>query len=231
VIEPHAQSRSNHEVICALAERLGADHPGFAMTAWEIIDRTLKSSGLPDAETIHGQHWYDCRLSFESMHFLDGFAHPDKRFRFRPDWAALGPGHEAMPRFPDHMAVIDEADEERPFRLVTAPARSFLNSTFTETPGSKAREGRPTALLHTQDLAALGLGPGDAVRIGNGRASVVVHARAFDGLQRGIVVVEGIWPNAAFVEGIGMNALTSADPGYPAGGAAFHDTAVWVRAA
>jgi anaerobic selenocysteine-containing dehydrogenase len=64
------------------------------------------------------------------------------------------------------------------------------------------------------------------VRISSRGGSVEVHARAFDGLQRGVVVVEGIWPNAAFIGGIGINALTSADPGYPAGGAPFHDTAV-----
>jgi hypothetical protein len=50
-------------------------------------------------------------------------------------------------------------------------------------------------------------------------------------MQRGVVVVEGIWPNAAFEEGIGINALVSADAGLPNGGAVFHDTAVWVRAA
>ena len=50
-------------------------------------------------------------------------------------------------------------------------------------------------------------------------------------LQRGVVVIESIWPNAAFEEGIGVNALVSADPGPPLGGAVFHDTAVWMRAA
>ena len=30
--------------------------------------------------------------------------------------------------------------------------------------------------------------------------------------------------------GIGINALTGADPTPPVGGAAFHDTAVWLRA-
>jgi hypothetical protein len=59
----------------------------------------------------------------------------------------------------------------------------------------------------------------------------VVHAKRFDGLQQGTVVVEGIWPNHAFEEGIGINALTSADHGKPKGGAVFHDTAVWMRAA
>jgi hypothetical protein len=43
--------------------------------------------------------------------------------------------------------------------------------------------------------------------------------------------VESIWPNSAFEEGRGINLLTSAEPGPPAGGAVFHDTAVWVAAA
>jgi len=59
----------------------------------------------------------------------------------------------------------------------------------------------------------------------------VVHAKSFDGLQSKVIVVEGIWPNHAFEEGVGINTLTSADPGRPKGGAVFHDTAVWVRKA
>ena len=47
VIEPYAQTRSNHDAIRALAKRLGAEHPGFDMTAWELIDATLKRSGIP----------------------------------------------------------------------------------------------------------------------------------------------------------------------------------------
>ncbi len=226
VIEPLGEARSNHEVICALAKRLGSRHPGFEMTAWEVIDATLKASGLPDAETIYRQHGYDCVLDFESRHFLNGFGHSDGRFRFKPDWRGFGPGHEHMPVLPDHMAVIDEASPEHPFRLITPPARSFLNSTFTETPASREREGRPTALIHPEDCAEFGLAEGDKVRISNRLAAVIVHARPFAGLRRGVVAVEGIWPNAAFVGGIGMNALTSAEPGFPAGGGVFHDTAV-----
>ena len=32
LIEPPGECRSNHDVICALARRLGAKHPGFTMT-------------------------------------------------------------------------------------------------------------------------------------------------------------------------------------------------------
>ena len=49
--------------------------------------------------------------------------------------------------------------------------------------------------------------------------------------SRACVVVESIWPSEAFEGGIGINALTSDDPGPPVGGAVFHDTAVWLRAA
>jgi len=68
------------------------------------------------------------------------------------------------------------------------------------------------------------------VRIGNRYSSVVVHARPFDGLQEDVVVVEGIGPNKAFEEGFGINALVAPAPAPPAGCAAFHDTAVWLRA-
>jgi anaerobic selenocysteine-containing dehydrogenase len=230
-IEPYAESRANHEVVCALAARLGARHPGFEMSAWELIDWTLKASGWPDAATVKAARWIDCMPAFATAHFLDGFPTATGTFRFKPDWSALGARGAAMPPLPDHHAVIDAADPEHPFRLVTAPARNFLNSSFTETPSSRAREGRPTVLIRPDDAARLGIAEAAPVRLGNRQASVVVHAKLFAGLQPGVVVVESIWPNGAYVEGIGINALTSATPAPPAGGAPFHDTAVWVRAA
>ncbi len=231
VIEPLAEARSNHFVICELAKRLGAEHPGFEMTAWELVEATLQASGLPDAETLHAAHWFDCALSDDEMHFRNGFPHADGKFHFKPDWSKTGNATDGLPRLPGHHDVIDAADSERPFRLVTAPARNYLNTSFTETPTSRAREGRPTVKIHPQACARLGIGAGDRVRLGNARGSVVVHAEAFDGLQPEVVVVESVWPNAAFEEGVGINALTSAEPGPPRGGAVFHDTAIWIRPA
>jgi anaerobic selenocysteine-containing dehydrogenase len=231
VLPPHAECRSNHQVICGLAERLGAHHPGFAISASELIDLTLRASGLPDIESFPADGWLDCCPSFDTGHFLDGFAHADKKFHFRADWRKLGPEHAQLPVFPDHVAVIDEGDPHRPFRLVAAPSRSFLNTSFNNTPSSIAREGRPTVFVHPETLAALSVGDDDRVRIGNQRGSIVVRARPFNGLQKRVVIVEGLWPNHSFEEGIGINLLTSADPGLPNGGAVFHDTSVWLRPA
>ena len=68
------------------------------------------------------------------------------------------------------------------------------------------------------------------VRLGNARGEVVLHVRIADGMQPGVVVVESIWPNDAFLGGVGIIALTSDDPAPPLGGAVFHDTAVWLQA-
>lgn len=229
VIEPVGESRSNHEVISALAARLGADHASFRMSAWEVVDATLAASNLPGADVLYAKGWHEVPLSFEKAHFLDGFGFPDKRFRFAPDWAAVGARAEGLPELPDHFAVVDAAGEEHPFRLITPPSRHFLNTSFTEMETSRRLAGRPTALMHPRDCEALGVTDGQVVRIGNAKDSIAVHALVHPGTARGVVAVEGIWPDECFLEGKGVNWLTSPDAAPPDGGAVFHDTAVWVR--
>jgi len=231
VVEPYAEARPNHYVVCELAKRLGCTQRGFFMSEWDLIDDMLAKSGWPSAEAIHANHWHDCMPDYETAHFLNGFGHGDAKFHFRADWSKLGGDTEGMAEFPDFSAVIDAASDEHPFRLVAAPARQFLNSTFTETPTSRGRERRPSLLLHPNDAERLNIVEGSAIQVGNRQATISLHARLFDGVLPGVVVIESIWPNADFPGGLGVNALTSAEPGKPGGGAVFHDTAVWVRAA
>jgi anaerobic selenocysteine-containing dehydrogenase len=239
IVEPPGEARDNHYVICEIAKRVGAAHPGFDMSADEIIAETLKASGMPDTARLAEMRWLDYRPDFRAAHYLDGFAHADGKFHFRPDWQRFAPGAwttagcshgradaSGMPEFPDHWAVTEAASDEFPFRLITAPARNFLNSSFTETPTSRAREGRPSVLLHPKDAEAHGIADGDRVRLANKRGDVTLHAELFAGLQPGVLVVESIWPNDDFEGGIGINALTGADAVKPIGGAAFHDNAV-----
>jgi anaerobic selenocysteine-containing dehydrogenase len=236
LIEPPGECRSNHEVICALAKRVGAQHPGFDMSARELIDWTLQHSGWGTLAELEGKRWIDCQPDFATAHYLEGFAWPDGKFRFKPHWQELairqwrqsGPV-DTMPEFPDHWTAIEEADATHPFRLATSPARGFLNSTFTETPTSRSREGRPQVLVHPADAAALDFADGDEVVLGNTRGEVRLHARVFDGVRRGVLIAESIWPNAAYADGRGINTLTGADSIAPLGGAAFHDNRVWMR--
>ncbi len=236
LIEPPGECRTNHEVICGLGKRLGAEHPGFAMTPRELIDGTLRQSGWGTLAELEAGRWIDCQTDFATAHYLNGFAYPDGKFRFKPDWPSVPfrRWHRHVPsrsitRLPDHWEVIEEADAEHPFRLATAPARGFLNSSFTETPTSLAAERRPEVMIHPADAAALGVAGGDEVRLGNCRGEVRLHAKLFDGVRRGVLIAESIWPNSAYADGCGINTLTGADSVAPFGGAAFHDNKVWLR--
>ncbi|GAB4232797.1 MAG: molybdopterin oxidoreductase family protein [Methyloligellaceae bacterium] len=238
LIEPPGECRSNHDVLCALAERVGARHPGFRMTARELIDWTLRESGWGGIDDLEANRWIDCQPDFETSHFRNGFAWPDGKFRFRPDWrglpvstlGALGP-IDTIPEMPDYWPVVELADAEHPFRLVTAPSRHFLNTSFTETPTSRKRHGPPVVLMHPDDMAELGLAEGDRVTMGNRRGEIGIAVKGFAGILPGVVVVEAIPANSQFERGDGLNTLTGADQPAPAGGAAFHDNHVWIRKA
>ncbi|QDZ00986.1 molybdopterin oxidoreductase family protein [Nitratireductor mangrovi] len=244
LIDPPDGPRPNLYVIEELARRLGvADRPGFGLSAREHIDIMLAKRGLGTFDTFREERWADMQPDFDTAHFIGGFGHRDGRFRFRPDWTGtvtpnLPPPsmgfqgeHARLPEFPDHVALIEEADAEHPFRLATSPARNFLNSSFTETPGSQKREGRPEVMIHPDDAGALGIVDGDRVELGNRRGDIVLHAKLSAGMKRGVVIAEGIWPNSAHARGEGINVLTGADAAAPCGGAAFHDNRVWVRRA
>src|ERR1700704_1771635 len=220
-----------------LGRRLGAVHPAFEMTPRELIDATLKRSGHGDIATLEADLWRDLQPDFRTSHYLDGFAHADKKFHFKADWAhppigigGMGPW-EQMPPLPDHWTIIEEADEAHPFRLATSPSRSFLNTSFNETPSSQAREGAPTVMIHPADAASLGIADGDAVTLGNTRGETTLTAKLFDGLRRGVLIAESIHPNRAHIGGRGINTLTGAEAVAPVGGAAFHDNKVWVKKA
>ncbi|WP_409529841.1 molybdopterin-dependent oxidoreductase [Shinella sp.] len=241
LVEPPATVRTNLFVIEELARRLGvADKPGFGLTEQEHITRMLPAYDM-DFDGLKEEKWIDCQPDFETAHFVKGFGFPDGKFRFRPDWTgtpapnrppkalgAFGP-HEALPEFPDHVEIIETPDAEHPFRLATSPARTFLNSSFTEMKSSREREGRPEVMIHPEDAVANGIAEGDIVKLGNGRGDIRLHAKVTDAVKPGVLIAEGIWPNSAHLDGEGINVLTGADPVAPYGGAAFHDNRVWLR--
>lgn len=236
LIEAPGECRSNHDVLCGLAKRVGANHPGFDMTARELIDWTLQQSGWDTVDALQANKWIDCQPDFDTAHYVKGFAWPDGKFRFRVPWREvkvaipdpIGPIDET-PELPGHFEAIEEADETHPFRLVTAPARGYLNTSFTETPTSQDREGQPVVMMHPDDLEDLGLSDGALVELGNTRGEIKIHTRAFEGVRRGVVIVEAVPRNKLFKGGEGINTLTGADAAGPYGGAAFHDNHIWIR--
>jgi anaerobic selenocysteine-containing dehydrogenase len=229
IIEPIGESRPNDYVINELGKRLGCEHPAFQMTTNEIIDHTLKTSNYPDLDYMKKEHWYDCAEDFEAHHFVNGFGWPDQKFRFKPDWKAIGERGDELPSLPDHWDDTDPRDAKHPFRLVTPPSRNFLNSSFNNTPSSLKRENKPILLVHPEDANSKNITNDDLVSIGNSQGALKLQAKIFDGVNPGTVIAEGLWQNAAFNDGKGINTLTASEIAAPAGGAVFHDSAVWLK--
>lgn len=236
IIEPPEGCRSNHDLICDLARRVGAEHPGFAMSPRDLIDDMLRRSNRGTLAELEQKRWLDCQEDFETSHYLRGFGHRDGKFHFRPNWPSVPYGNEGlveeaagMPEWPDHWAINEAVDAGHPFKLATSPARNFLNSSFNQTATSVAREERPYALLHPADAAVLGLVEGDIVRLGNDRGEVRLHVRLSPRATPGVIVSEGLWDNRNFLDGRGINSLTADRSVAPFGGAAFHDIRVWAK--
>ena len=234
--------KPNHFVIEELAKRLGVgEKPGFGKTERELIETMLsKGRGLSWKE-VEEQKWVDLQPDFETSHYLNGFNWPDKKFRLKADWLdgpylnktpkSMGPQgpYDSLPTFPDHFDANENTDAQHPFKLATSPARSFLNSSFQNTPSSVAKEQRPTLKIHPDDAAAIKVDSCQLVKIGNERGQVILNVELFSGVQRGVVISEGLWPNSAFQNGEGINTLTGADAVAPYGGAAFHDIKIWIK--
>jgi len=239
VVAAPGEARSNHEVINAIALRLGSDDPIFHASDRDVVAETFARSNYPPLEEVEKTGFVDRERPDDVARFAHGFGWPDGRFRFAPDWRAVADrkGYRwvcdpaDMPRFADHWAINEATGPEHPFKLATSPARTFLNTSFSHTPGSLKREGEPSVFIHPDDAARLGIADGAAVIVGNRRGQVALTARIRPILPTGVLIAEGLHRNKAHRGGKGINTLTSAEPAPPFGGAPFHDAAVWIRLA
>ena len=222
------KSWSNNKLINALSKKLGSKNKCFELSE-EIIDITLKKSNLGSYSGLKKNKFIDLQPSFKESHFLNGYGHKDKRFHFSPEWKIGNKQFNKKYKLPNHYDLIEKSTKKYPFKLVTAPAHNFLNSSFTELDTSQKKEKKPTIKIHPSDLKKLKCKSDEIVIIGNNRGKLRIHAEEFLGVLQGTTIVEGIWPNEFFLDNLGINTLVGADSPEPAGGAVFHDVAIWIK--
>ena len=229
LIDEIGESWSNHKLISTLGIKLGGDNNVFSLSEEQIIDNTLQSSGLGSLSKIKKVGFFDLQPSFKNAHFLNGFGHKDKKFHFSAEWKKNDTDFNKKFGLPDFYPLIEKRTIEFPFKLVTAPAHNFLNSSFTETASSKKIEQKPTIKIHPEDMKKLKIKDDELVEIGNNRGKVKIHVKEFSGLLKSVTIVEGIWPNEYFIGKVGINSLVGADRPEPDGGGVFHDIAIWIK--
>jgi anaerobic selenocysteine-containing dehydrogenase len=112
-------------------------------------------------------------------------------------------GDLAALRAEDHVTVRQAQESERPYLLVPRRENRVINSTGRTLPGlMRGRTWNP-AFLHPDDLADLGLSPGDTVEIRSQHDAVVGIVDADPDLRRGVV---------SMTHGFGANPGEPEDP-------------------
>jgi len=101
-------------------------------------------------------------------------------------------------------------------RLVSRRQRHMFNSNGRTLPSTKRRIPYNTAMVHPDDLAAMGVAPGDTIRVSSEVATVELIAEADDSLRRGIVsIVHGYGElpeeNNYLNDGVCVNLLLTTD--------------------
>ncbi len=219
VIPPVGESKSNWEVFCLLAQKMGFDDPFFQQTADDLIHHLLSVPSL-------------LREGIDEKAFSAGKAvelslPPDGRTKFRTPSGkieVLNPKerHPLPYYFPPHGG-------DYPFRLMTAPSFYALNSSFRERKDLLKKEKAMFLQMNPEDAGAKGLQEGQRVIAFNqlGEVSFILHVTP--GVPLGVVVAEGVWWLEHSPGLRSVNALTSQRLTDQGGGSTFYDNTVDVR--
>jgi anaerobic selenocysteine-containing dehydrogenase len=112
------------------------------------------------------------------------------------------------------MAAGEAADPDFPHRLVVRRMREVMNSFGQHIPSVRRRRPANLVQVHPDDLAALGIKAGDAVRVESRRGGVETVAEADPTLRPGVVSMTHGWgglPGDRAAIGAAINRLTDSD--------------------
>jgi anaerobic selenocysteine-containing dehydrogenase len=233
VLPPPGQARSNWEVFGRLARALGVAGAHYARAPADVI-RELLARGDATVRDITYKRLRSegsVRLNLPSpyMPFADGAPTDSGRIELYsarlaarglpplPTWTPLREGPAA-----------DGAPSRYPLQCIVPPNRFFLNSSFSQSPLLRRRQGSPTVMLAPADAAARGIADGDTVEVESARGVARFTARVTDATRPGVAVIEGIWWHRFHPGGRNVNVLTDDRTTDMGGGPVFHSNLVEV---
>jgi anaerobic selenocysteine-containing dehydrogenase len=234
-IAPLGEAKPNWEVFRLLAERMGFEDSCFADTDEDIIRQALKPDYEPFKDiTLEGLKrigWARLNLAETFAPFADGkFVTPSGKCEFYSDAlerAGLDPLPTYIPPRESPSSAPDLA-AKYPLQLLSPPANSFLNTTFSHLASFIKSEGEPFIQLHADDAARRGISDGDKVRVWNDRGECQLTARISGRVKRGVAVALSIWWNKLSPGRTNVNQTVSQALTDIGAGATFYDNLVEV---
>ncbi len=199
-LQPPGQARQDLEIVIAMARQLGLhwDYGSGVDAVAAVFDEmrlTMPSIAGITWQRLQAEHsvTYPCHEEGDPGHpvvFIDDFPTPTGKARFVPA---------------DIIPADERPDADYPMVLITGrQLEHWHTGSMTRRSGVlDAIEPDPVALLHPQDLAALGAKPGDLITIASRRGRVSLYARADEGSPPGAVFVAFCYYEAA------INTLTN----------------------
>ena len=183
-------ARLDFDIIVAMARELGLDwkytHPR------EVFDEMRKA--MP---SIAGITWDRLERESAVTYPCENVGDPGERVVFTEDFPTKSGRAKLVPA--QIIPAAEQPDTEYPFVLITGRQLEHWHT------GSMTRRSRaldaiepfPVVSVHSQDLARLGVAPGDAITVESRRGSVSLYARADDGTPRGAVFIPFCYYEAA----------------------------------
>ena len=234
-IAPLGEAKPNWEVFRNLAERMGFDDECFRDSDEDIIRQAL-DSGHPTLEGITLERlkrdgWARLNLPETFAPFADGgFKTPSGKCEFYSEQLERA-GLDPLPAYippRESPATAPELASRYPLQLLSPPANSFLNSSFSNLTSFLKSERHPLIELNPEDAARRGVEDGEMVRVWNDRGECKLIARLSDRVKPGVAVALAIWWNKLSPEGANVNQTVSQALTDIGGGATFYDNLVEV---
>ncbi len=190
-----------YEMLWGLAQRLGTGLP--------LAGGPCPMDTLPDKTAFLDLVSGGCLIAPSQVKADTPDGRPHIYSDLHPVVEAPDPGHAArfdltagdMTGEVTRYADAGETEGDWPFRLVSRRTRHRFNSTGGHLTALKAKRATNPAHVHPDDLARLGLGDGDIVRIDSEAGHVYAVLAASDDLRPGIVSMAHGWGDIGLGKG------------------------------
>ncbi len=235
VIPPLDQTRSDYDILCNLAERLGF-LPEFSAgrSATEWIQHFIEHSEVPDPDEFRSTGIYSAPDQ-ERVGLAD-FAADPLRYPLSTPSGKVEIASENYQRehgFPSIPTWQQPPEDPRyPLRLITPKSPYRTHSQGSNIAAIRERASH-ALVMHPQDAAVRGVVEGDVVHLFNGQGSSYTRAHLSKDIIPGVVSLpEGIWAelSPAGVDTAGSaNMFTSTDGTAPGIACVMHSVGVQVE--
>jgi anaerobic selenocysteine-containing dehydrogenase len=234
-IAPLGEAKPNSEVFRLLAHRLAFDEECFKDSDEEIIRQAL-GSGHPTldgitVERLKQEGWARLNLPETFAPFAEGgFRTPSGKCEFYSE-TMKQIGMDPLPAYippRESPATAPRLAARYPLQLISPPANSFLNTSFSHLPSFLKSEQQPFIEINAADAERRGISDGAMVRVWNDRGECTLVGRISNRVKPGVAVALSIWWNKLSPGRGNVNQTVSQEVTDLGGGATFFDNLVEV---